>query len=275
MGSFMKTLCFLVIGFSSLNFLRAESRLGGPTFVFRSTATQNGTMVYRFQSTQNPSGTVSSSSTNVCQEEIECKTCECSSSPKPSCRSICVETTSETRENNRTCTSNITCNSSGEPVESSPTCSCDDGYVDINGSCQLIPECSEGYVWDSTSSSCVPEQVCVPDTSESQSCYIENGEGTQSRTCNFRGLAWGPYRACAVTHCNSGYGRSGNSCVPDCRPGYHRSGNRCVPDDPPDCAELGPVNTPSACCTKSACKSRETNGWWWCWTGPNDGSYCP
>jgi hypothetical protein len=52
-------------------------------------------------------------------------------------------------------------------------------------------------------------QTCTGSTT--QSCYIQNGTGQQSRTCN-NGV-WSSWSTCSVTSCNTGYYISGNTCL--------------------------------------------------------------
>lgn len=56
-------------------------------------------------------------------------------------------------------------------------------------------------------------KVCTPNSSVSQPCAVPNGIGTQSHTCNSTGTAWGAWGACQTVSCNSGYAKSGNSCI--------------------------------------------------------------
>ena len=74
-----------------------------------------------------------------------------------------------------------------------------------------------------------PPATCVPNSSQSQSCSGSNGSGTQSRTCNSEGSAWGAYGACEVTSCNSGYYLHDNRCLqnPSCSLAVSRTGSTC------------------------------------------------
>ncbi len=50
------------------------------------------------------------------------------------------------------------------------------------------------------------------DTSEPISCVIENGSGFKTKSCDIDGK-WSDFSHCEVSHCNTGYITSGNSCV--------------------------------------------------------------
>lgn len=75
--------------------------------------------------------------------------------------------------------------------------SCDSGYQVSGVSCVVIP----------------PVQNCTPNTTQSQTCSISHGDGEKTRTCPADGSNWGNYGSCQVKDCDSGYEKSGNSCV--------------------------------------------------------------
>lgn len=50
--------------------------------------------------------------------------------------------------------------------------------------------------------------------SSTQSCYIENGTGEQTRICNEETGIWSDWSSCQVINCNPGYTEQNNQCVP-------------------------------------------------------------
>ena len=83
----------------------------------------------------------------------------------------------------------------------------------INNTPAIVPNCSDGIknqneVFTDCGGVC-PACECL--TSQTQSCSITNGLGSQTRNCtDGRYSSWG---VCIVVSCNSGYVISGNSCV--------------------------------------------------------------
>jgi hypothetical protein len=82
-----------------------------------------------------------------------------------------------------------------------------------------VYSCKEGF--KRSNNSCVSSQICTPNQSSSQSCSVGNGSGSQSRTCNSDGSAWGSFGACTATGCNSGFTLNNGRCI--------QSGARCAP----------------------------------------------
>jgi hypothetical protein len=89
---------------------------------------------------------------------------------------------------------------------------CNNGVWSSWNSC-TVTSCNSGY--QKSGNSCI-EKTCTG--SSTQSCSIENGMGSQSRTCSLG--VWSSWNSCTVTSCNSGYQISGNSCVPTTCSGY-------------------------------------------------------
>ena len=58
-----------------------------------------------------------------------------------------------------------------------------------------------------------PIQKCTPNSTESESCAVSNGSGTQARACSADGTIWEAYNNCTVTSCKTGYVKKGNTCV--------------------------------------------------------------
>ena len=97
---------------------------------------------------------------------------------------------------NGTGTKTKTCSSDGTGFNTEEVCnatSCNSGFTLSGGQCV--------------------QQVCTPNEISSQSCSVANGSGSQSRSCNSSGSAWGSFGACTATSCNSGFTLSGGQCV--------------------------------------------------------------
>ncbi len=62
------------------------------------------------------------------------------------------------------------------------------------------------------SNACQSRIICAPNSTESLTCAVVNGSGTQSRVCSANGQTWN-VGACGAVRCNSGYVLQGSSCV--------------------------------------------------------------
>jgi hypothetical protein len=82
---------------------------------------------------------------------------------------------------------------------------CNNGVWSSWSSC-IVDSCNTGY--NISGNTCVP-LTCVGSTT--QACYVQNGVGSQNRTCT-NGV-WSSWSTCTVTSCNTGYYISGNSCL--------------------------------------------------------------
>ena len=95
-------------------------------------------------------------------------------------------------------------------------------------------DCNSGFTTRAVHGHCEPIRVCTQNHSESRSCSVANGSrGSQSRTCNSLGNAWGDYGTCSTTSCNDGFTLSGGQCIPNsqfkiCRPNSQWDGT-CPP----------------------------------------------
>lgn len=58
---------------------------------------------------------------------------------------------------------------------------------------------------------------CTDGSTDTLDCNIENGLGFETRSCSADG-SWGGYSSCELSHCNTGFMQSGNSCVPEVKP---------------------------------------------------------
>jgi len=79
--------------------------------------------------------------------------------------------------------------------------------------CNVV-SCDSGYI--QSGNSCIVDtsfQICTPNATSSNSCYITNGSGEKTKTCSADGESWGSYGTCNVTLCDTGYMQSGNSCI--------------------------------------------------------------
>ncbi|MEI6832659.1 MAG: hypothetical protein WCL28_01600 [bacterium] len=95
------------------------------------------------------------------------------------------------------------------------TKSCDsDGLSYTYGAC-LATACAPGFTLNMTTKACVA-QICVPNapaTPESCIGTIANSSvASRPRTCSSDGLSYIP-GTCSLTSCNSGFYKSGNSCI--------------------------------------------------------------
>jgi len=107
--------------------------------------------------------------------------------------------------NTNTCLGNSaqTCSiANGSGIQSR---TCTSGVWSPYGSC-VASSCNQGYRLENN--------ICVSNTcvgSSTQPCTVVNGQGVQSRTCT-NGV-WSTFGVCSVSTCNTGYIKSGNSCV--------------------------------------------------------------
>jgi len=103
---------------------------------------------------------------------------------------------------------------------------------------------------------------CSSGQTGTRGCTITNGTGSQTRSCTSSGN-WGSWGSCTVVSCNSGYHKSGSSCVANQCTGSQR---RCLDGKPQLCQNYLWVNQ-TACATYQTCQPASG-------TCVNNSTYC-
>lgn len=120
------------------------------------------------------------------------------------------------------------CSASGEEWSECLVQSCNNGFTRQGEKCVVSP-CGNGAVNPPSCNQCASQnilvngqcvaQVCSPGSL--RNCSIQNGVGQQE--CNSSGTGYG---VCALVQCNTGYVKSGNTCILNpqvCSPGSNRT----------------------------------------------------